>query len=161
MWLKPRSSYVINYLCISSYMTLHPIRHLNILIYEELIIHFCDTGSCKQLDSWDKINVFLKILGRMCLDLLTTSVREKVHDDDKSIFYSFSFQRSQVPGLHSPCSCFLWTPCTGVPETHIKRRATQHDCLLSLLGNGDKGIEIVYGGPRHDKPYEQSKELPL
>jgi hypothetical protein len=25
------------------------------------------------------------------------------------------------------------------------RQATQHDCLPSLLGNGDKLIEIVYG----------------
>jgi hypothetical protein len=36
------------------------------------------------------------------------------------------------------------------PETHIKRQATQHDCLPSLLGDGDKGIEKVYG---EDKKY--------
>jgi hypothetical protein len=30
-------------------------------------------------------------------------------------------------------------------ETHTKRQATQHDCLPSLLGDEDKGIEIVYG----------------
>jgi hypothetical protein len=30
-------------------------------------------------------------------------------------------------------------------ETHTKRRATQHGCLPSLLGDGYKGIEIVYG----------------
>ncbi len=28
-------------------------------------------------------------------------------------------------------------------ETHAKRQATQHDCLPSLLGDGDKLIEIV------------------
>jgi hypothetical protein len=28
---------------------------------------------------------------------------------------------------------------------HIKRQATQHGSLPSLLGDGDKGIEIVYG----------------
>jgi hypothetical protein len=28
-------------------------------------------------------------------------------------------------------------------ETHTKRHATQHDCLPSLLSDGDKGIEIV------------------
>jgi len=31
------------------------------------------------------------------------------------------------------------------PETHTKRPATQHGCLPSLLGDRDKGIEIVYG----------------
>jgi hypothetical protein len=31
------------------------------------------------------------------------------------------------------------------PETHTKRQATQHDCLPSLLGDGDRGIEEVYG----------------
>jgi hypothetical protein len=30
-------------------------------------------------------------------------------------------------------------------ETHTKRRATQHGCLPSWLGDGFKGIEIVYG----------------
>jgi hypothetical protein len=28
---------------------------------------------------------------------------------------------------------------------HTKRQATQHDCLPSLLGDGDKEIEKVYG----------------
>jgi hypothetical protein len=31
------------------------------------------------------------------------------------------------------------------PETHIKRQATQHGCLPSLLGDGDKGMEKVSG----------------
>jgi hypothetical protein len=31
-----------------------------------------------------------------------------------------------------------------VRETHTKRQATQHGCLPNLLGDGDKGIEIVY-----------------
>jgi hypothetical protein len=30
-------------------------------------------------------------------------------------------------------------------ETHTKRQTTQHGCLPSLLGDGDKRIEIVYG----------------
>jgi hypothetical protein len=30
-------------------------------------------------------------------------------------------------------------------DTHYKRQATHHGCLPSLLGGGDKGIEIVYG----------------
>ncbi len=35
----------------------------------------------------------------------------------------------------------------AAPETHTKRQATQHDCLPSLQGEGDKGFEkeIVYG----------------
>jgi hypothetical protein len=32
-----------------------------------------------------------------------------------------------------------------LPETHTKRQATQHGCLPSLLGDGNKGIAIVYG----------------
>jgi hypothetical protein len=31
-----------------------------------------------------------------------------------------------------------------LPETHTKRQATQHGCLPSLLGDGYKGIEILY-----------------
>ncbi len=31
------------------------------------------------------------------------------------------------------------------PKTHTKRQATRHGYLPSLLGDGDKGIEIVYG----------------
>ncbi len=30
-------------------------------------------------------------------------------------------------------------------ETHTKRQATQHGCLPSLLGDGDKVIEILCG----------------
>jgi hypothetical protein len=66
------------------------------------------------------------------------------------------------------------------PETHTKRQATQHDFLPCLLGDGDKGIEIVndevnifFSGPtteprqnknllyRHDKPRVPTKEGPL
>jgi hypothetical protein len=32
----------------------------------------------------------------------------------------------------------------ATPETHTKRKATQHDCLSSLLGDGDTWIQIVY-----------------
>ncbi len=28
-------------------------------------------------------------------------------------------------------------------ETHTKRQTTQHGCLPGLLGDGDKGIEIL------------------
>jgi hypothetical protein len=30
-------------------------------------------------------------------------------------------------------------------QRHNKRQVTQHGCLPSLLGDGDKGIEILYG----------------
>jgi len=40
-------------------------------------------------------------------------------------------------------------PCHLQTETHTKRQATQHDCLLSLLDDGDKGIEIVYGEEKY------------
>ncbi len=67
--------------------------------------------------------------------------------------------------------CFL--------ETHIKRQATRHDCLPSLLSDGDKWIEIVYSKEnnifgrlkqprqdknllyRHEEPSEPTKEGPL
>jgi hypothetical protein len=32
-----------------------------------------------------------------------------------------------------------------VPDAHIKRQATRRDCLPSLLGDGNKCSEIVYG----------------
>jgi hypothetical protein len=63
------------------------------------------------------------------------------------------------------------------PETHTKRQATQHGSLSSLLGDGDKGIEIVNGEEKsfctgrleqlrmnknllylHNKPNEPTKE---
>ncbi len=31
------------------------------------------------------------------------------------------------------------------PETHTNRKATHHGCLPSLLGDGYKGMETVYG----------------
>ncbi len=56
-----------------------------------------------------------------------------------------------------------WVP----PETHTKRQVTHHDCMPSLLGDGDKGMEIVcpLEQPRknknllyrHDKPNEPTK----
>jgi hypothetical protein len=33
----------------------------------------------------------------------------------------------------------------GMQRPHTKRQANQHGCLPRLLGDGDKGIEIVYG----------------
>jgi hypothetical protein len=42
-------------------------------------------------------------------------------------------------------------------ETH--RQATRHDCLPSLLGDGDKGIEIVYGEGKN-KFYWADKSSP-
>jgi hypothetical protein len=38
---------------------------------------------------------------------------------------------------------------TAWPETHTKRQATQHGCLLSLLCDGDKRSEIVYGEEKY------------
>jgi hypothetical protein len=33
----------------------------------------------------------------------------------------------------------------STPETHTRRQATQHGCMPSLLGDGDKVMEKVYG----------------
>ncbi len=47
-----------------------------------------------------------------------------------------------------------------------KRQATQHDSLPSLLGDGDKGLEIVYGeiffgtGPARAAKAEQKSLVP-
>jgi len=54
--------------------------------------------------------------------------------DDKPL----SWALSPVKGVFS-MAC-LW----GGPKTHIKRQATQHGCLPSLLGDGYKGSEKVY-----------------
>jgi hypothetical protein len=42
-------------------------------------------------------------------------------------------------------------PCFAIvpTETHTKRQATQHDCLPSLMNDGDKRIEIVDGEGKH------------
>jgi hypothetical protein len=67
------------------------------------------------------------------------------------------------------------------PETHTKRQAIQHGCLPNLLGDEDKGSEIVYREEkifcsirqldqprlnknflyRHDKPKNQPKKDPF
>jgi hypothetical protein len=59
--------------------------------------------------------------------------------------------------------CFHFTP-----ETHTKRQATQHDCLPSLLGDGDEGSAIVYGedkifctGPTRAAKPEQRSLVPV
>ncbi len=48
--------------------------------------------------------------------------------------------------IYRPTRDFI-TPCN--PETHTKRQATQDNCPPSLLGDGDKWIEIVYGEEKH------------
>jgi hypothetical protein len=35
------------------------------------------------------------------------------------------------------------------PEIHANRQVTQHGCLPNLLGEGDKGIYIVYGEEKY------------
>ncbi len=37
----------------------------------------------------------------------------------------------------------------STPETQTKRQVTLHDCLPSLLGDGDKWIEIVYSEEKY------------
>ncbi len=39
----------------------------------------------------------------------------------------------------------LLRSCHRFSQRHIKRQATRHDCLPSLLGDGDKWTEIVWG----------------
>ncbi len=48
-----------------------------------------------------------------------------------------------VPVTYQQIHCHL------EPETYTKRRATQHNCRLSLLDDGDKGIEIVNGEEKY------------
>ncbi len=50
----------------------------------------------------------------------------------------------------------LWI--LSLPETHTKRQATQYGSLPGLPGDGDKGIEIVYGEEKKlglDRPEQQ------
>jgi hypothetical protein len=69
--------------------------------------------------------------------------------------------------------------CVSSIETHNKRWATEHGCLPSLQGDGDKEVEIVFGEEKsilycmgrpeqrrrdknllyqHDKPNELTKK---
>jgi hypothetical protein len=70
--------------------------------------------------------------------------------------------------------------CVKTRDTY-EETGTEYGCLPSLLGDGDKGIEIVYGEEkiyctrptraamrqsknllyRHNKPIESTKEVPL
>jgi hypothetical protein len=79
-----------------------------------------------------------------------------------------------------PVSVAHLEPIMVQPETHTKRQATQHGSLSSLLGDGNKRIEIVNGEEKlfctgrleqlrlnknllylHDKPNEPTKEDPF
>jgi hypothetical protein len=53
---------------------------------------------------------------------------------------------------------FLWDWLSGA-ETLKKRQAMRHDCLPSLLGDGDKLSEIVSAGLR--SPTNQPREDPF
>jgi hypothetical protein len=44
------------------------------------------------------------------------------------------------------------------PETHTKRQVTQQGCLPNLLGDGDKGTEIVYS---EEKKFVMNRSGPL
>jgi hypothetical protein len=46
-----------------------------------------------------------------------------------------------LPYVSTPVA---WEMAMTQPETYSKRQATKHGCLPSLMGNGDKGIEILY-----------------
>jgi hypothetical protein len=48
-------------------------------------------------------------------------------------------------GCSSNCYRYGSDAAKTKQETHSKRQATQHGCLPSLLGDGDKGIELEYG----------------
>jgi hypothetical protein len=54
------------------------------------------------------------------------------------LFYSILFYLP-CPWTSNTSTAWLWS------KTHTKRRAAQHGRLPSLLGDGDKGIEKVYG----------------
>ncbi len=43
--------------------------------------------------------------------------------------------------LRALYSSFLLGALKSLPETHTKRQAIQHDCLPSLLGDGDKELQ--------------------
>jgi hypothetical protein len=70
----------------------------------------------------------------------------KLSSDCKGILTLFvdlcGWQKGQISLSFHPPPLFSYA---APPETHIKRQATWHDCLPSVLGNGDKWSEIVYG----------------
>jgi hypothetical protein len=67
--------------------------------------------------------------------------------------FSGSYKAFRVSNTESPSSGLLSTFSSSSllfsshlpPETHNKRQATQRGYLPSLLGDRDKGIELVYG----------------
>ncbi len=89
---------------------------------------------------------------------------------EASLFY----KSRNIPEL---CYCTLHEEILPCPKIQTKRQATQHSCLHSFLGDGDKVIEIVYGDgemgrleqPKHKKisctcttsPTNQQRQDPL
>jgi hypothetical protein len=79
--------------------------------------------------------------------------------------YKSQQQISHQMRLDRRCPLFNLSPPTPpppknklnviIPETHIKRQATRHDCLPGFVGDGDKLSEIV-----HDQSLWNTKEGP-
>jgi hypothetical protein len=63
--------------------------------------------------------------------------------------YMYLYSKRIEPKICIRQVAFVYLILKGWPETHIKRQATLHGCLLSLLGGGDKGIETVYGNEKN------------
>jgi hypothetical protein len=56
-----------------------------------------------------------------------------------------STQINSYSTLNCFCTNLVFLPLLKIPERQTKKQATQYDCLPvpSLMGNGDKGTEIV------------------
>jgi hypothetical protein len=59
--------------------------------------------------------------------------------DDIHTHRHYAFELKQGVGKYGNGKSY------NIPQTHIKRQATLQDCLPSLVGDGDKWIEIVHG----------------
>ncbi len=98
--------------------------------------------------------------------LSTSTQNSTVIDESKSSLLLFDIVSTTfIPGkISSEKRCRSPLPNLGrftlaicltlyEPETDTERQATQHGCLPSLLGDGDKEIEIVYGEENNIKNY--------
>jgi hypothetical protein len=106
---------------------------------------FWNKTSSKQLSVWELIIYRTWPKNPREYTSLQEDILYKSHIIIETIWKDVFFVSYPFP-LYPSALFSLVCPVLAIPpETNSKRQATQYGCLPSLLGDRDKGIEIVYG----------------
>ncbi len=144
-WVKPEACERLTLMpiCTHSCRLTYSLYNVHIILFKIRTCHFIQTNMITLSVS------VVKCLWKRCLLYLHTT-----YFRTKNLFtFTFLMKTPSVRIIaetHSLC----------IPETCTKRQTTQHGRLLRLLGDGDKGIKIVYGGEEKNILYWPTIEQP-